>query len=88
MCSWETDIASFAGIHAVTDANSANIPITFAMEVIVDTPGHSAWWLVSDHFSKDSETDGTSHPIFFSFEVIEATFVEQMCAGKCDDVLI
>ena len=88
MCSWKTDISSFATIHTIVYCNSSDIFEAVAVHKVTGIPSHASWRLISYHLSKDGGTDWTSDPIFVAFEVIEAPFVQEMGAAETNNIVI
>ena len=76
VCALEVYVASFAGVHAVVDGDSADVFIPITMHVRVEGPVHGTWGLISDHFPKNGGANGTPDPIFLSFHVVETALVQ------------
>jgi hypothetical protein len=82
------DVSPFSALHAVVDGDGSHILVAVAVHEGSHVDDHLAAGLVSDHLAKDSGADRASDPVFFPFEIVEAALVQEMAAGKTDDVFV
>ncbi len=88
MSSWERNVASFSGIHTIINYNGADCFVAVTMHEFINVRGHFSWGLVANHLTENSGANWTSDPVFVTFKIEEARFMQQMTAGKTDDIFV